>query len=1166
MKNKNVSLPKWALTLLVCQSLHVANSQEVASYARNTSPQKSILKTAVYSPDQENKENKQTLQFVLTELNKVRGIYFLLPDQSVANRLVNYVSPDKGNVEKILTQVLFNTGLQYRKVNDKTFVIQSPRDTNTGGVNSVKSSALTDALMSSENRSALMPPPVTVTGKITSPDGKPLSGVNVAIKGSSKGVITNLNGDFTIQANEGDILVFSSIGYASFESKVAADGKSLKVVLKESATELNTVVVTALGIKKQTRSLGYSTTEVDGSKFTQSREANIGNALTGQVAGVSVAGTATGPSGSSRVTIRGNASLSGNNQPLYVIDGVPYDNTNQGAPTKWGGLDYGDGLSNINSDDIESIQILKGVAASALYGYRGGNGAILITTKSGTRSRGLGIEVNNNLTANNVVDERDYQYEYGQGVLGVMPTSAAAAQNSEYFSWGAKMDPTKQATNFLGNQYAYAPAKDNFKNFYKTGIVNQTSIALLGGNDQGHFRLGLSNLYNGAVIPNSNMKQQGVNFNSGYNITSKLQLNLTANYIFEQVKNRVSFSDAPGNVVASTLYLGNTFDVRWLSPRVNATGGELLPGQDTYFNNPYFVAYNFQNSTKRERFTGGLNLKYNLLDWLYIQGGATRDGYNFDLTNILPTGTGYAPGGQMTVSTVIYHEMNYNFMLGVNKKLNNDLTLNASFGGNSMDNESKSSGVTQAGPFVLPYFYSINNIANRPYTVGYKRYHVNSLYASADLGYKNFLFLNVTAREDWFSTLSINSNHYLYPSFSGSFVFSDVAKLPSWISYGKLRASYAQGSNGTTPYQNLLTYGLEGYTTNGQVLGYVNQTVVPNANLKPVKIDEKEIGLNMQFLHNRLGFDVAYYIKKTTDDIVQVTTSPTSGYNAAIQNIGKIQNKGVELLLTGVPVKAKNFAWNVSFNIAVNNSKVLALGPDGNPIPIAGAFPRWGNAVSISNVVGLPYGQIMGYAYKRDANGNKIFDASGNPEPTAGVVPLGSGAYKTTGGFTNEFHYKAFSFSFLIDYKYGAKIYSGTNLLLYNYGLQKTTLQGREGGYVGVGVTDNGQKNTTAVNAQTYFQNISTGGDNIAEEFVYDASFIKLRALTLGYSIPKEVLGRSFVKGVTFTLVARNLATLMKHTPNIDPESNYSSANGQGLELSGYPTVRSLGFNVNLKF
>lgn len=1128
----------------------------------------------------ENKEDaqKQRLFSVLKELNKEKGVYFLFSDQDLGTTLVNNVTEKKGSTAKILEQVLKNTGLTYKKITENTYVIITAEDKSS----KTKSYNLNELTAPDEVNNAYNAAFALIVGKVVNADGAGMTGVSVTIKGTKKGVFTNAGGVFKIDADKGDVLVFSFVGYENQEATIGDE--PLNITLKENQKQLNEVVVTALGIKKQARSLGYSTTEVPGSNFTQARETNLGNALTGQVAGVSVAGEATGPYGGSRVLIRGNASLSGNNQPLYVIDGVPFDNTSQGSAGQWGQQpEMGDGLSTINPDDIESIQVLKGVAASALYGYRGGNGAILITTKSGAKSHGIGIELNNNLTANRVIDTRDYQYQYGQGTLGIKPTTADAALATPYDSWGSKIDGSP-AVNFLGDTYAYSPYKDNFKNFFKTGVTNQTSVALNGGNDKGHFRLGLSNLYMGTVIPNSNMKQQGVNFNSTYNITSKLQMSLAADYVFEQVKNRASFSDAPGNVMAVPLYAANTFDIRWLKNHtVKPDGTEWLPGTDTYFENPYYIAYDYENKTSRNRLTGNLNLKYNILDWLYVQGQVSRDGYIFDVTNVTPSGVQYTRhdgvhGGNITQYEVNYHELNSSFMVGANKKFGSNFTFNANVGVNRQDNVNQAYGVgsvptynpsvgapAPAGPFVIYGYYSPNNVSSKPFNLTYLHYRVNSVYGSADLGYKNFLFLSVTARNDWFSTLNVNTSSYLYPSVAGSFVFSDVLHLPGWISFGKLRASYAGGSNGTSPYQNSLTYGLQGYTISGQPLGYVASQAIPNAQLKPVSIKEQEIGLNMQFLHNRLGFDVAVYNKKTTDDIVKLTVSPTSGYNQKIMNVGEIRNQGIELLLTGTPVKTRNFEWNTSFNFAYNNSKVLSLGGL-QSIVIDGAYPRWGSEVNISNVVGMSYGQIMGYAYKRDASGKKIFDSNGEPVPTD-VVPLGSGVYKQTGGFSNDLHYKNFSLSFLFDFKYGAKIYSGTNLLLYYYGLQKETLAGRDGGYVGQGVTTDGKANTTKIDAQKYFQDISaSGADHIAQEFVYDASFIKLRSLSIGYSLPAGALKNSFIKGLSISLVGRNLATLVKHTPNIDPESSVNNTNGQGLELSGFPPVRNYGLNLNVKF
>lgn len=477
---------------------------------------------------------------VLIELNKSKGVFFLFSQQPLAKALVN--PPNLSGtlpIEKILAQVLKNTGLSFKKVDDRTFVILNKKD--PGRSNSYDASnGLPDLSDNTPGTDMTAAFPGSMMGKVIAADGKALQGVSVTVKGTRKGTSTDLAGVFGIHANKEDILIFSFVGYKTRELPAEEAGR-IDILLDPSNQPLTEVLVTALGIPRQERSLGYSTSALDGSRFTQSRTVNLGDALVGQVAGVSVAVNATGPYGSSRVLIRGNASLSGNNQPLYVIDGVPYDNTNQGYAGQWGGADLGDGLSNINPDDIESVLILKGVAASALYGYRGGNGAILVTTKSGSRTHGIGVQVNNNLVFNSVIDPRNYQYVYGQGKSKVKPTNVQMALDAPYYSWGDKLDGTP-AVNFLGNTYAYLPAPDNFKNFFRTGLTDQSSVALTGANNKGHFRLGISDLYLNTLIPNSSMKQQGLNFNSTYYVTNRLQMELTADYVFEHVGNDVGSS------------------------------------------------------------------------------------------------------------------------------------------------------------------------------------------------------------------------------------------------------------------------------------------------------------------------------------------------------------------------------------------------------------------------------------------------------------------------------------------------------------------------------------------------------------------------------------------------------------------------------------------------
>lgn len=1011
---------------------------------------------------------------------------------------------------------------------------------------------------------------ITVSGIVTDAKGETLIGASVAEKGTTNASMTGLDGDYKLTVPANATLVVTYVGFN--QKEVPVNGRtSIDIIVSEDAKVLNEVVVTALGIKRQARSIGYSTTQVSGSDFTESRDINLGNALTGKVAGVSVANNSTGVGGSSRVVIRGNSSLTGNNQPLYVIDGIPFDNSNQGSAGKWGGIDMGDGLSNISADDIADIQVLKGAAASALYGYRGGNGAILITTKSGSKANeGIGIEVNNNLTFNSIYDQRDFQKVYGQGKNGLRPSDNSALQTYSS-SWGEKMDGGK-ATNFLGDEYTYSPS-NNWKNFYNTGVTNQTSVALSGkGADKIVYRIGFTNINDASIIPNSGLSQQGINMNSTYNITPKLSLAVTANYVFEKVRNRANLSDGNANVNASLLYLANTFDVRWLKPQVDKDGAELVPGNDPYFNNPYFLTERRTNTTNRNRLTTGATLKYELNKSIYAQGQITRDGYILGFQQIIPTGSKADPGGKLEEFERNYYELNANFLLGFNKKLSDSFSFSGTFGGNSQKTVSRKYGTDgMIGPFIIPNFYSANNIAHRPYAQSYEEYQVNSFYGTADFAFKEYLFLNFTGRNDWFSTLSPQSNRYFYPSATLSFMFSDAFKMPDWLYSGKVRASYAESSNGTTPYQNFLTYRTENFNIGGQPVGRVNNDIIPNANLKPVQIQEWESGLNVQFLNNRLGFDMAVYKKKTTDDIVDVSTSYTSGYSSAKQNIGELQNTGIEAMVYGVPVKTKDFIWNTSFNIANNNSKILYLGEGVESINIKGAESRSGNAI-ISNIVGRPYGEIVGYKYKTNENGDRIYDAEGYPIRSEKAEVLGNAMYKITGGFRNEFTYKDFSLALLFDYKFGAKIFSGTNLGLYSTGLHKNTLDGREGGYVGKGVVNTGTEsnpvwtpNTKAVDAQLYWKRISSE-QPITEEFVYDASFIKLRELSIGYRVPQSFIRGSFVKSLNLSLVGRNLWTLLKHTPNIDPESAYNNTNGQGLELNGYPPTRSIGFNVNVKF
>ena len=1012
----------------------------------------------------------------------------------------------------------------------------------------------------------------TVKGTILGSDGLPAVGATVKVLGTTTGAITDVDGNFTLSCAPNAKI---EVSYVGAKTQVVSVGNkaTINVTLKDDALTMDEVVVTALGIKRQARSLGYSTTKVDGSDFELARDPNIGNALSGKIAGVSVAGNATGPTGSSRVIIRGNSSMTGNNMPLYVVDGVPFDNTNQGSAGMWGGMDMGDGLANINADDIESIQVLKGAAASALYGYRAGNGAILITTKSGRKNQPTQIEVNQNLTINSIYDYRDWQKTFGIGLDGVKPSTAESAKQAESNSWGAALDGS-DAVNFLGDTYKYSYI-DNWDHFYRTGVTSNTSVAFSGSSEKVVYRFGASYNHEKSILPNAGNRQVGINMNTTYDILKNLHLNVTANYVTDKANGRSNLSDGNGNTNASLMYRGNSFDVRWLKGEGNwgtaADGSELLGGTNVYFNNPYWLQYRKTNNMSRDRLTGGVNLRWDITKWLYAQVGVTRDAYNLQFKQVQPIGAAADPKGWMSEYEKNYYENNFNFLVGANKTFG-DWDLGATFGGNKQRDDVKTYYPTDGGrPFIVDGLWSVNNLS--PTDLRGKKIHerwqINSLYFTANVGWRNQVFLNVTGRNDWFSTLSENNNSVFYPSVNLSWVFTDTFResMPQWFDFGKVRAGWGASSNGTSAYQNLLLYQVRNYTVNGQnTVTQNNNDIYPNANLKPVHINEFEVGLNLSFFQNRLSLDAAWYQKRTTDDIVQVSTSSASGYSAKMANVGKITNNGVELMIDAYPLKSPEFEWNTTFNVAYNDNNVKDLGEGVDRLSINGAQSRNGN-VFVYNIVGHPYGMIVGNKYKRDANGNIVMQ---NGLPLAGdQTTLGNGVYRWTGGWHNSFTYKGITLAFLIDFKFGAKIFSGTNYQLTYYGMHKNTLFGRDaanptGTYVFPGVNTDGSANTTAVKAQDYYQAICN--NNIVEDFVYSADFIKLRELSLGYDFKRLLPSLTWLKGLNVSFVARNLWTIMKHTPNIDPESAINNSNGQGLELNGYPATRNIGFNVNLKF
>ncbi len=1042
----------------------------------------------------------------------------------------------------------------------------------------------------------------TISGTVSDSNGQGMPGVNVIVKGTSAGTTSDANGRYNISVNDGaTVLVFSFIGYATQEVD-AGTRTTVDVTMAEDIRELSEVVVTALGVERSTKALQYSVTEVGGENFVKARENNLSNALVGRIAGVNVSKVASGPAGSSRVVIRGNKSLGGQGQPLYVVDGIPMDNSQFGQAGLWGGQDQGDGMSSINPDDIESITVLKGANAAALYGSRGGNGVINIVTKRGTSRKGIGVEFNSNLVFESVNNLSDLQKTFGAGNhQGGIPTKPASAQDAFNWggsSWGTRLDGSP-TVGIDGVTRPYSYAGDNWDRYYETGKSWTNSIAITGGGDKQNFRFGVSDLRSTGVIPNSGYDRLNLSFSTDAKLGKKLSLNAKILYSNEYAKNRPTISDSPGNAVQAIWVRPPNVNIDDLKGDPNKLGAipagvdpsllliygqggdakfagqELLPAANNWGQNPWWAAWQHVNSDKRDRIITSGQLRYDFTDWLYASGRVGMDWYTRRTQQLTPEGVGYQLGGAMSEGEDRVREVNMEWMLGADKAFNK-FNFNAFVGGNKMIRSWERIRANGNG-FTVPFQPFINNAAQRNYEYGYNSSQINSLFYSAEISYNGFLFLTTTGRQDWFSVLNPEAkNHIFYPSVGASFVFTDaMSSLPSWLSFGKVRASWAQvGIANIAPYEANLTYSLNGNRHLDRSMATFssaggNNGTLPNPDLIPTLSTELEFGIDARFFNNRLGVDLTYYSQKTTEDIVQTTISRASGFGTTYVNVGELENKGVEILLTGTPIQGA-VTWDVSLNLARNRNKVLKLIDGLTELTLE--EPRTRN-VFIKHIVGQPFGTITGRVQQRDANGNLIFEEDGRAVASGNYVPVGNGLPDWTGGLNNSFTWKGINLSALIDFKFGGEMFSGTNNRLTQWGLHKQSLIGREGEaplHV-TGVVKNTEvpidRDLTPDEARTYWNNVGGESTAISDMFIYDASFIKLRQLTLGYSLPRTLLSKTPFQNVTISFVGRNLAIIYKDIDNVDPESNYSAnAGAQGLEYFGFPSTRSYGFNLSVGF
>lgn len=1006
-------------------------------------------------------------------------------------------------------------------------------------------------------------------------------GATVTLKGTNKVVSTDIDGNFAISAKKGDELVISYVGYVTQTVKVT--GQRLNIKLVEDNVLLGEVVVTALGVKRDRKALGYGLAEVKGEELTKAKETNVVNSLAGKVAGLVVSNTAGGASGSTQVLLRGKTEMTGNNNPLYVIDGVPLDNTNFASAGTEGGFDLGDGISAINPDDIETMTVLKGPAASALYGSRASHGVILITTKKAEKDK-FSVEYNGSFTIDTQLAKWDnIQTIYGQGNAGKLARDASSQTN---MSWGPKADGNIEIEypGHIWRKYEIYP--NNTSGFFRTGFTTQNTAIISASAGKTNVRFSFTDMRNNDILPNSNMSRD--NFNLRVNTSlGNVDFDFNANYTRENVKNRPALGDSQSNVGKNLMTLANSYNHEWLK-NYQTADGEYLPwnGYDQYNRNPYWDLYKNRNTSVKDVFRLTGKVVWNINKHLKIQGTIGTDINNMRFDDYIARTTPGKSAGQMQVSQFNNNTLNAELLALYNNSWG-DWDFNATFGGNIFSVKNKTlinTGMSE----LLPDVIAISNYAEKSIEESMYNKQINSIFGSASVGFKHTYYLEGTVRGDKTSTLAPGHNTYVYPSVSASLVFSEYLQKRDILTYGKFRASFARVGSDTDPYQLGLNYTTSKYAYSGYTIGVINNTVQPNPNLRPTMTNSFELGLEMKFFNNRLGLDFTYYNQLSTDQIMRLATSSASGYQYRLINAGKIRNAGVELAINGRAVQSGDWALDLGLNFSKNNNKVLALEEGMDYFEIEKA--AWCD-VSVGAEVGKNYGSIMGKDFKRNAKGELIINpTTGLPETDATLKTLGNAAWDWTGGFYTTLSWKGLRLSAAFDVKVGADVFSMSMRSAYDSGKAIETVAGRDAwyaseearlaagmsldqwraagkcdGYVVPGVIENADgtfsKNTIAVNPEDYWR---SAAKNAPGMFVYDNSYVKCRELTLGYTFPQKWLGKA-ISHLTVSFVARNPFIVWKNIPNIDPDSGYNSS-GMGLEYGSLPSRRSFGFNINLKF
>ncbi|WP_281614012.1 SusC/RagA family TonB-linked outer membrane protein [Flammeovirga sp. SubArs3] len=998
-----------------------------------------------------------------------------------------------------------------------------------------------------------------IEGVVMDASGETLPGATVMVEGTTIGAVTSFDGTFSIDAPEtAEKLVVRLIGYKTQTVAIGTQSK-FEFAMEEDVEQLEEVVVTALGIEKDKKSLGYSVSEVKGDDLKGSDNGVLNN-LNGKVAGVMVNTSSGAPGASSRITIRGNSSLTGNNQPLFVIDGVPVDNTYNSGNTSSGGTDFGSPINDINPDDIESMSVLKGPNAAALYGSRAQNGAIVITTKSGKGSEGLGVSLSNTTTFQNPLILPNYQNEYGQGLNGQF--SFVDGKNGGVYdgvdeSWGPKLDAGLMIPQFHSNGEAvpWVSSPNNVEDFFETGHVSTTNLSIQNATDKSNVRFSMMYSDQKGMVPNTGLENYSASLNFGHKITDKLQLDSKVTYSRRQSDNLPQQGYGENNVMQQFVWGGRQVDYNLLKD-YKKVDGTPYNWNYNYHDNPYWILHENTNSQLRDRINGFASLKWNITDYLNFK---VKGGTDLYTENRLSKSAMYSindPDGGFTESNYFVNETNFDFLFSFSKDFGTDWNVNANFGGNNMYRVYKSNSMTAFG-LASPGVYTPANATGQVDSQTYfEEQIINSLYGTASVGYKDFLFADISVRNDWSSTLPKANNSFMYPSVNLSYVFSEHMELPNWISNGKIRGGWAEVGNGATPYSTSNVY-VSGLPYNGYPM-FKYETTEANPDLRPESTQSWEVGLDMAFLNNRIGFEAAYYEKSTYDQIVPADVSAASGYRYSYINAGQIDNKGFELMVYATPVQTEDLTWDVSFNFSKNKNEVVELA-EGIDSFVLGEY--WG--LTTEARPGEELGTFYGYAYQRDDAGNVLVDENGFPMKSEEKEKLGSINPDWRGGIRNSISYKNFTLSALIDISMGGNIFSVSNMFGEYAGVLDVTAVNREDGRVTQGVGVDGNPNTIVVPAQDYYQSLY----GIHEEYLYDASYVKLAELSIAYNIPSSLTKKYGIKGMSVAFVGNNLWMIHSNAPNIDPQAGFGTGlDGQGFEFGQLPSPRSYGFDIKMKF